>query len=208
MEVWELESNRLLRKTKLSKAMSEIASQGLREKAEKAYANLLIENDLSNKMLAKHLKQSILPTIAVYNTLLCAGWPKEDAFQLIRRSVLDAARPMAKAFHAGGQLPFFFPLLRRMCSAAVRSEFGKPGWRMEWKRNDRSAIEWDCHSCFYSDVLNRYGMPELISIFCESDDVVYGSIPGVRWARTQTIGNGGQFCDFRFFNQRGKWRIR
>jgi hypothetical protein len=193
--------NRLLRKTRLADAMRKITTQELQENAEKAYEKLLLENDLRNSMLAKHLKQSILPAIAVYDTLLLASWPKEDAFGLIRRSVLDAAKPMAKVFHAAGRLPFFFPLLRKMCPASVRSQFGEPGWRMEWKRNDKTVIEWDCHSCFYADILNRYGMPELISIFCESDDVVYGNIPGVTWGRTKTIGSGAELCDFRFYNR-------
>ncbi len=202
------EPNVPLRNTKLSKGINEINSQELREKAESVYAKLLLENDLSNKMLAKHLKQSILPAVAVYSTLLSAGWLSDDAFRLIRRSVLTAAKPMATAFHTAGQLPFFFSLLRKMCPASVRSEFGEAGWQMEWKRNDSGAIEWDCHSCFYANVLNQYGVPELISIFCESDDVVYGNIPGVEWRRTKTIGGGADICDFRFYNRRGKRRIK
>jgi hypothetical protein len=196
-----------LRKTQLSKAMSRIPSQALRGEAEKAYAKLLLENDLSNKMLAKHLKRSILPAIAVYDTLLSADWRKEDAFRLIRDSVLESAKPMAKAFHAAGRLPFFFSLLRKMCPSSVQSQFGEPGWRMEWKRNDQCAIEWNCHSCFYADVLGRYDRSELLPIFCESDDVTYGDIPGVTWGRTRTIGSGAELCDFRFYNQRRKRRI-
>ncbi len=199
-----LEKPKLLERTKLSGAIREITSQELKKKAEEAYIALLLENDLSNKMLAKHLKQSILPAIAIYTTILDDNWLKEDAFQLIRKSVLESAMPMAKAFQSMGRLPFFFFLFRRMCPASIRSQFGAVGWKMEWKRNDNSAIEWDCRSCFYADVLNRYGMPELLSIFCESDDVIYGNIPGVLWGRTKTIGGGAELCDFRFYNCRGK----
>jgi hypothetical protein len=197
-------SQQSLNKTMLSKAMGEIAPQELQDHVNREYTKLLIENDLGNGMLAKHLKQSILPAIAVYRILLSAGWQKENAFQLIRQSVLDASKPMARVFHAAGRLPFFFSLFRIMCPASIKSGFGEAGWRMEWKRNDRNAIEWDCHSCFYADVLNRYRMPELVSIFCESDDVVYGNIPGVQWGRTKTIGGGSNICDFRFYNRRGK----
>lgn len=99
--------NNLLEKTKLSGAMQEITSQELQKKAEQAYKTLLFENDLSDKMQAKHLKQAILPAVAVYTTLLEDNWLKEDAFELIRKSVLDAAKPMAKAFQSMGRLPFF-----------------------------------------------------------------------------------------------------
>lgn len=200
--------NNLLEKTKLSGAMQEITSQELQKKAEQAYKTLLFENDLSDKMQAKHLKQAILPAVAVYTTLLEDNWLKEDAFELIRKSVLDAAKPMAKAFQSMGRLPFFFLVLRKMCPASIRSQFGSAGWKMEWKRNDQSAIEWDCHSCFYADVLNRHGMMELLSIFCESDDVVYRNIPDVLWGRTKTIGCGAELCDFRFYNCRRKRRER
>lgn len=93
-----------------------------------------------------------------------------------------------------------------MCPLSVRMEFGDPGWKMEWKRNDCNGIEWNCHECFYVDRLKYYGVPELASIFCESDDVVYGNIPSIIWGRTKTIGDGAEICDFRFYNQHKKWR--
>lgn len=152
-------------------------------------------------MLERHLRQSILPAVAVYEALLSAGISKETAFQVIRGSVLEAAKPMAKMFRTFGRLPFFFSILRKMCPRSVRMEFGDPGWDMEWKRNDRGGIEWDCHKCFYADMFKHCGAPELIPIFCESDDVVYGKIPGVIWGRTKTIGGGAKVCDFRFYRQ-------
>lgn len=202
----KLERNQLLQKTKLSKAVGEIPSQKLREEAENRYVKLLAENDLSHPILGKHLRQSILPSVAIYEVLLSAGHSQERAFQVIRNSVLASAKPMAKMFQTVGRLPFFFALLRKMCLLSVRTEFGEPGWKMEWKRNDCNGIEWNCYACFYVDMMKHYGVPELISIFCERDDVVYGNIPGVIWGRTKTIGDGAELCDFRFYNQRGKWR--
>ncbi|WP_408606935.1 L-2-amino-thiazoline-4-carboxylic acid hydrolase [Merdimonas faecis] len=67
----------------------------------------------------------------------------------------------------------FQKLLRKMCSLSVRMEFGDPGWKMEWKRNDCNGIEWNCHECFYVDRLKYYGVPELVSIFCESTVCFY-----------------------------------
>lgn len=200
------ERKQLLRKTKLSNAVKELTSRKLQEEAENRYAKLLAENDLTHPVLKKHLRQSILPAVAVYEVLLSAGLSKERAFQIIRNSVLEAAKPMANVFRAAGKLPFFFSLFRKMCPLSVRAEFGEPGWEMEWKRNDCHAIEWDCHACFYVDMLKHYGALELVPIFCESDDVVYGNIPGVLWGRTKTIGGGAEICDFRFYNQRKKRR--
>lgn len=79
---------------------------------------------------------------------------------------------------------------------------GPAGWTFEWKCNTKSCVAWDCKRCFYDDVFNEYGMPELTKIFCESDDVVYGALPGIRWGRTMTIGNGADVCDFCFYKKK------
>ena len=158
------ERKQLLKKTKLSKAVKEINSLELQEKAENRYAKLLAENTLIHPVLEKHLRQSILPAVAVYEVLLSAGISKEIAFQVIRSSVLEAARPMSKVFQTAGRLPFFFSLFRKMCPLSVRMEFGDPGWKMEWKRNDCNGIEWNCHECFYVDRLKYYGVPELAGV--------------------------------------------
>jgi hypothetical protein len=152
-------------------------------------------------MLAGHLRDAILPAVAFYRVLSENGRSKEEAHRLIRASILDAAQPMARIFQKAGRLPFFFSLLRVMCPASAKYAFGEAGWDFVWKRNDGRAIEWDCRSCFYVEVLRRYNMPELAAIFCESDDIVYGHIPGVRWGRTQTIGLGADICDFRFYKE-------
>lgn len=102
------ERKQLLKKTKLSKAVKEINSLELQEKAENRYAKLLAENTLIHPVLEKHLRQSILPAVAVYEVILSAGFSKEIAFQVIRSSVLEAARPMSKIFQTVGRLPFFF----------------------------------------------------------------------------------------------------
>lgn len=121
------ERKQLFKKTKLSKAVKEINSLELQEKAKNRYAKLLAENTLIHPVLEKHLRQSILPAVAVYEVLLSAGFSKEIAFQVIRSSVLEAARPMSKIFQTVGRLPFFFLLLRKMCPLSVRMEFGDPG---------------------------------------------------------------------------------
>jgi hypothetical protein len=192
----------LLQKSKLRTAYRDRDFSALRESAEKAYAGLLAENDFSNKMLAAHLRTAILPAVAFYRVLSENGRSKEEALRLIRASVLDAAQPMARFFQKAGRLPFFFSLLRVLCPASAKWAFGDAGWDFVWKRNDGSAIEWDCRACFYAEVLRGYGMPELTEIFCESDDIMYGRIPGVRWGRTRTIGMGADICDFRFYNQK------
>lgn len=100
------------------------------------------------------------------------------------------------------RIPFFFSLFRRLCRLSTAKIFGPAGWTFEWKCNTKSCVAWDCKRCFYADVFNEYGMPELTKIFCESDDVVYGALPGIRWGRTKTIGNGADVCGFCFCKEK------
>lgn len=191
-----------LTKGRLKEAYAAIPDGSVRTAIEEQYAVLLKENDLSNRMLARHMTGSILPAVAVYRTLLEHGWTQVEARRIIRRSVLDDAKSMAKFFQTLGKLPFFFPLFRVMCPASMKNVYGEEAWRFEWKRNDAWVIQWDCHSCLYANVFRRYGVPELTPIFCECDDVIYGNIPGARWGRTKTIGRGAPLCDFCFYNTR------
>ena len=91
-----------------------------------------------------------------------------------------------------------------MTPLSLKTTFGSSGWDFIWKQNDCCALKWDCSRCFYADIFTQHKVSELTSIFCESDDVVYGSIPTIRWARTRTIGNGDDVCDFTFYNERAE----
>lgn len=203
----QYQAEKWMTKSKLSAAYDRLKSAELRKAVLDEYEKLLAENDLSNKMLAGHMKGSILPSVALYRVLPEGGYTKAEALRLIRSSVLKGAPPMAKFFQSLGKLPFFFPLFRVMCPASMKHGFGEEGWVFVWKRNDAYAIEWDCTSCLYVNVFRRYGMPELAPIFCESDDVMYGNIQGARWGRTKTIGRGAEICNFSFYNPR-KTEIR
>lgn len=46
----------------------------------------------------------------------------------------------------------------------------------------------------------KYGCPELTQFFCKSDDICYGNLhPKLVWARTKTLGMGGDCCDFKLY---------
>ena len=196
-------SEKLLTTGSLSTAMNQIDDEQ-RKAIYKEYTNLLSEHSDKNKILKKHLQKAILPAVAIYRVLPQNGVAQAEAKRIIRQSVLETAKPMRNAFQKMGKLPFFYALFRCMCKASMGSAFGDSGWDMRWKANDKKEIRWDCHSCFYHNVLSSYGMPELTPIFCESDDVMYGKIPGMKWGRTKTIGRGANICDFYFSREDSK----
>ncbi|MDR1639440.1 MAG: L-2-amino-thiazoline-4-carboxylic acid hydrolase [Clostridiales bacterium] len=197
----KLEPEKLLQKGRFKIAYDKLDEPELRRKVVSEYAKLLEENDSSDKMLWEHLWTSILPAVAFNRILTENGWGKDKVFGMIHDSAAEVAKASGKSFQAMGKLPFFFSLLRIACPAMVKKKYGPSGWDFTWKRNDKDAIEWDCGKCFYDVILRKYGMPELVQIFCETDDFVYGSIPGVRWGRTKTIGRGDSVCDFCFYRE-------
>lgn len=172
----------------------------IREAILREYVVLLNENEPMDKKSEIHMEKAILPAIAIYRVLPQKGYSETDVRRMIRKSILDGAKPMTRLFQALGKLPYFFSLFRIMCPLSMKGDYGGIGWDFEWKRNDKFAIEWECHSCLYVNCLTSYGMRELAPIFCESDDVMYGNIKNARWARRNTIGRGAELCDFTFYN--------
>lgn len=196
------DAEKWLKKSKLASAYEAFPSPELRQAVVVEYGRLLKENDLSDPMLAVHFRNAILPAVAVHRCLQEHGYTQSASLMIIRTAVLAAAKPMAGFFQRMGRLPFFFSLFRILCPISTKCSFGPKGWVFEWKRNDAYAIEWDCHACLYTDILCRYNMPELAPVFCESDDVMYGKIPGIRWGRDKTIGRGDKLCNFCFYNEK------
>jgi hypothetical protein len=97
-----------------------------------------------------------------------------------------------------GRLPFIYYFLRLFIKPAMR-KYPPEGWNIEWIQNDRKAIRFNMKSCFYHDVLSRYGAPELTASFCRVDDLTYENMSSaLSWQRTMTIAGGDAVCDFCF----------
>lgn len=182
-------------------AYGSIADIIIREKVLVQYEKLLEENLHPDKKAQRHLVSAILPAIAIYRVLKADMGSTEQVFSFMHKTILESAKKGRDSFHAAGRLPFFFQLLRVMCKGSMKMMFGKAGWQYQWKKNTRWAIEWECHACVYHDTFCKYGMPEMTAVFCECDDITYGSIPGVLWKRKKTIGNGDKVCEFCFYKE-------
>ena len=55
--------------------------------------------------------------------------------------------------------------------------------------------------CLWHTACVENGCAELCSLFCEVDNVTYGGLRTLGFARTQTLGYGGDCCDFHFFKK-------
>ena len=191
----------MLKKGRLRFASSAL-SENLQSQVCETYQQLLTENQGLDRYMQQHMYYAILPAAAVYRVMQENGYPQRDALRLIRKSVLETAKPTKALIERCAKLPFFFPLFRALCRLSMKGSYCGEEWRFIWRKNTSDSIEWECHACIYFNRFSQYGMKELTPIFCESDDVVYGHMKNVRWGRTQTIGRGAEFCDFKFYRER------
>ena len=84
----------------------------------------------------------------------------------------------------------------------MRRAFPRQGWDAEIIEDSEQSFAINMRSCFYLDVLTAYGAPELTPVFCRMDGLLYEGLPeAIAWERTQTLGEGGDCCDFR-------WKLR
>ncbi|MBQ6238916.1 MAG: L-2-amino-thiazoline-4-carboxylic acid hydrolase [Firmicutes bacterium] len=59
-----------------------------------------------------------------------------------------------------------------------------------------TAIRVDITACPYHKYFAEAGCPELCKGACISDDACYGQLKHIEFKRTQTLGRGGECCDF------------
>jgi hypothetical protein len=185
---------RLFRQPALEKLGAELVRN-----ADKRFAELLAEHRLTeNRYLKWHLREYILPGLAVYQSLRAEGRSQESALAAFDEIVEVVVTPNQWQMSLLGRFPLIYPLLRLVIRSVMR-QYPAKGWQIDWMENSREAIRFNMRSCFYFDVLSRHGAPELTASFCRGDDLVYGQMsPHLEWKRTQTIGRGAEYCDFCF----------
>lgn len=163
------------------------------------YQEIFLNHEFpANPYLRWHLVEGILPGLALYQIFRESGASQEKALDNINlvfgQLFSDKVQKMKKL----GSIPFIYSILRFFIKFFMRP-YPSAGWIIEWKQNDKKAIRFDMKSCFYHDVLSKYGAPELTASFCRVDDLIYENMsPYLLWQRTMTIAKGDAYCDFCF----------
>ena len=191
-----------MNKSFLGQAYRAIEDLAMRERILARYAQLMKENPQKNREVARNMSRAILPAIALRQVMLEEGIDRRESYRTIRSSVLASAESSKKFFSGLEKLPFFWGLVGWLCKMSMPASLAESNWRFEWIESDESCIHWNCLQCITKDTFDRYGFSELTPIFCERDDLVYSDLSSMSWARTKTMGRGGDFCDFRFYRKR------
>ncbi len=160
-----------------------------------------------NRQLQWHLREFILPGLAVYQVLRAEGYTQAAALARVDEVLDLVTLPRRRQMEWLGRFPLIYPLLRLYIRVAMH-QYPSAGWHIDWVENSPAAIRFNMRSCFYFETLSRLGAPELTASFCRTDDVLYGHMsPDVAWQRTQTIGRGAAYCDFCFARQPAKTEL-
>ena len=157
------------------------------------FALLLAEHQDDNEVLKEESHHYILPAIAVYQTLQRFHQAPLSAF---REMWLYGARKGAAFLQKKAEddefLRSWIPnVTPKICVAGA--------FVFEIIRLDERETEYHVKKCPYVDFCRAYGCSEIITVFCDSDDVSFGNIhPRLIWGRTKTIGRGDSVCDFKY----------
>lgn len=144
-----------------------------------------------------HLENTILPTTAVYKALLEVD--NENAFKNTKAIIIDLCEKGAKVLNGILKLPSMKSIFMKIMPKMATKMFGREcGFDYENFEANTSLLQMDMTMCPYVKYAKRFKVEELTTIFCESDFATYGNLSGIAFKRTQTLGTGGNKCDFKF----------
>lgn len=154
---------------------------------------------LPNRALRIHLERSILPGLALYQTLLEEGDDRQTALAEMEHVMASTVSRLRGLMSFLGRLPKPFAIFRRIEPWVIRLGFPTEGWEMEPVQESEECVAFNVRRCFYLDTLRSFGAPELTPVYCGGDDVVFPALaPAITWERTMTLGRGHDRCDFRW----------
>ncbi len=159
----------------------------------------LIQNTKGkSKNQMKTLAQTILPRIALYKTLVKAGFPEDDTYKYMRKYMLDIVAAKKHASTAKMEIvPGFYAIYSSVFLKIMRTT----DLQVSTQTHGKDYYDVTITKCLWHTACVENGCPELCRLFCDVDDVTYGGLRKIGFTRTQTFGYGGNCCDFHFFKK-------
>lgn len=163
-----------------------------------ALDRLCIEENVAN---TKTMRMKIFPRIALYQALQ-KTMSKQQAYDMVwEYTKIFICKPVRLQYSKMEKVPFFFSIFQKMF---LHTMLNSSEWGAELTQNERNCFGFEVHRCLWKDTCLKCGCSELCQIFCDSDWENFGAMQKVRFSRTQTLGSGGNVCDFTFYKVSGK----
>ena len=138
------------------------------------------------------MRSAILPRTAAYTVLKRRGL---DAEKLMEKYVREVQGPTMHDRYASLEwIPRFFEIFRWAFRKATASS---DAWDSTFEE-EKDRFDLTIHKCLWYDTCVECGCPEACRFFCECDNYSFGELKKVSFRRTQTLGTGGDCCDFLF----------
>lgn len=168
------------------------------DKQEKMLHTLIQNAGNKSKNQMKTLVQTILPRIALYKVLLKDGFPKENAYEYIRRYMMDKVAAKKHASTAKMEaVPGFYAIYSKIFLKIMRTT----DLQENVQEHGRDYFNVTIKKCLWHTACVENDCAELCRLFCDVDDVTYGGLKKIGFTRTKTLGYGGDCCDFHFYKK-------
>lgn len=145
----------------------------------------------------KTLTETILPRIALYK-ILKESFSEDEVYKHMRKYMIDI---VAKQKHLSmvkmEKVPAFYLLYSKIFLKVVRTT---DLWESEQK-HDKNSFDVTMKKCLWHTACVENDCAELCPLFCDVDNVTYGELKKLGFSRTQTLGYGGDCCDFHFYKK-------
>ena len=144
----------------------------------------------------KTLKNTILPRIALYKALNNYGFSMDDSNNHMKNYMLNY---IAKSEHNSmvkmEKVPGFYSLYSKIFLKIMR----KTDLQQSKQKHNAKSFDVTITKCLWHQACVENECPELCRLFCDVDNITYGELNKIGFTRTQTLGYGGDCCDFHFF---------
>lgn len=158
--------------------------------------SLIEEIKEKSKNQTETLIQTVLPRIALYKVLLNDATLKNDAYECVRKYMLEKIAAKKHASTAKMEkVPGFYSIYSKIFLKIMR----KTDLQESVQAKGKNYFDVTITKCLWHTACAENGCPELCRLFCDVDDVTYGGLKKMGFTRTKTLGYGGDCCDFHFF---------
>lgn len=151
-----------------------------------------------SKSQRKTLTRQILPCIALYRALTGSGFSQGAAYAAVQQYMQEVvAAKQHVSMVRMERVPGFYFLYSRIFRRVMRTA---DQWESTQK-HDKDSFDITIRRCLWYTACTENGCPELCRLFCEADNGTYGGLIKIGFARTTTLGCGGDCCDFHFYRK-------
>lgn len=167
--------------------------------AERRYAALLEENTDEPRAYSGQKRERIYPSIALFHALVDTGTKREEAAAFVMDYYRRLAERAAPVIRTVLKIPGLYRLVPKLFfDTALKHCVPEAGFLTENRFLSKTGMRFDMVKCPYQDSCVRYGCPELVKGFCDTDDICYGNMHSrLSWERSGTLGHGDALCDFK-----------